>query len=78
MGLTGVSFSAAIGSIDPKDQVVGLPTFTITATLENHLLFIIKMLTLVQIRHYSAVSTGSNSNYSNVATGSNTSYTDAA
>ena len=27
MGLTGVSFSSAIGSVDPKDQVVGLPTF---------------------------------------------------
>jgi hypothetical protein len=32
MGLTGVSFSSAIGSIDPKDQVVGLPTFTMTAS----------------------------------------------
>ena len=33
MGLTGVSFSSAIGSIDPKDQVVGLPTLTMTATV---------------------------------------------
>ena len=33
MGLTGVSFSSAIGSVDPKDQVVGLPTLTMTATV---------------------------------------------
>ena len=49
MGLTGVSFSAAIGSVDPKDQVVGLPTFTITATVGEP--FII---------HYQDVDTGSN------------------
>ncbi len=63
MGLTGVSFSSAIGSIDPKDQVVGLPTLTITATVGEP--FII---------HYQDVDTGSNTYYSTVSTGSNTNY----
>ena len=64
MGLTGLSFSSvsAIGSIDPKDQVVGLPTFTMTSTVGEP--FII---------HYQDVDTGSNTDYIRaVSTGSNT------
>ena len=53
MGLTGVSFSASIGSVDPKDQVVGLTGLSITATLGAP--FII---------HYQDVDTGSNTIYS--------------
>ena len=33
MGLSGVSFSASVGTIDPKDQVVGLTGLSITSTL---------------------------------------------
>jgi hypothetical protein len=78
MGLTGVSFSAAIGSIDPKDQVVGLPTFTMTATVGEPFIIHYQDVDTGSNTSYSGVSTGSNTNYSNVATGSNTSYTDAA
>ena len=78
MGLTGVSFSSAIGSINPKDQVIGLPTFTMTATVGEPFIIHYQDVDTGSNTSYSALSTGSNSNYSNVATGSNTSYTDAA
>ena len=78
MGLTGVSFSAAIGSVDPKDQVVGLPTFTMTATVGEPFIIHYQDVDTGSNTSYSALSTGSNTNYSNVATGSNTSYSDAA
>ncbi len=78
MGLTGVSFSSAIGSIDPKDQVVGLPTLTMTATVGEPFIIHYQDVDTGSNTSYSALSTGSNSDYSNVATGSNTSYSDAA
>ena len=78
MGLTGVSFSSAIGSVDPKDQVVGLPTFTLTATVGEPFIIHYQDVDTGSNTSYSALSTGSNTNYSNVATGSNTSYSDAA
>ena len=78
MGLTGVSFSSAIGSIDPKDQVVGLPTLTMTATVGEPFIIHYQDVDTGSNTSYSALSTGSNSNYSDVATGSNTSYSDAA
>jgi len=78
MGLTGVSFSAAIGSVDTKDQVVGLPTFTLTATVGEPFIIHYQDVDTGSNTSYSALSTGSNTNYSNVATGSNTSYSDAA
>ena len=78
MGLTGVSFSSAIGSIDPKDQVIGLESFSITSTLGEPFIIHYQDVDTGSNTSYSAVSTGSNSNYSNVATGSNTSYSDAA
>ena len=78
MGLTGVSFSSAIGSVDPKDQVVGLPTFTLTATVGTPFIIHYQDVDTGSNTNYNGVSTGSNTNYSNVATGSNTSYSDAA
>jgi hypothetical protein len=78
MGLTGVSFSAAIGSVDPKDQVVGLTGLSMTATVGEPFIIHYQDVDTGSNTSYSALSTGSNSNYSNVATGSNTSYTDAA
>ena len=78
MGLTGVSFSSAIGSVDPKDQVVGLPTFTLTATVGTPFIIHYQDVDTGSNTSYSALSTGSNTSYSNVATGSNTSYSDAA
>ena len=78
MGLTGVSFSSAIGSIDPKDQVVGLPTFTMTSTVGEPFIIHYQDVDTGSNTDYNGVSTGSNTSYSNVATGSNTSYTDAA
>jgi hypothetical protein len=78
MGLTGVSFSSAIGSVDPKDQVVGLPTFTMTATVGEPFIIHYQDVDTGSNTSYSALSTGSNTSYSNVATGSNTSYSDAA
>ena len=57
MGLTGVSFSAAIGSVDPKDQVVGLTGLSMTSTVGEP--FII---------HYQDVDTGSNTSYSALST----------
>ena len=78
MGLTGVSFSSAIGSVDPKDQVVGLPTFTLTATVGEPFIIHYQDVDTGSNTSYSALSTGSNTSYSNVATGSNTSYSDAA
>jgi len=78
MGLTGLSFSSAIGSVDPIDQVVGLPTFTMTATVGEPFIIRYQDVDTGSNTNYSGVSTGSNTSYSNVATGSNTSYTDAA
>jgi len=78
MGLTGVSFSAAIGSVDPKDQVVGLTGLSMTATVGEPFIIHYQDVDTGSNTSYSALSTGSNSNYSNVATGSNTSYSDAA
>ena len=51
--LTGQSFSASVGSIDVADQVVGLESFEITASVGSP--FII---------HYEDVDTGSNTSYS--------------
>ena len=78
MRLTGLSFSAAIGSVNPKDQVVGLPTFTLTATVGEPFIIHYQDVDTGSNTTYNGVSTGSNTNYSNVATGSNTSYSNAA
>ena len=78
VSITGFSITAAIGVIDPKDQVVGLPTFTLTATVGEPFIIHYQDVDTGSNTSYSALSTGSNTNYSNVATGSNTSYSDAA
>jgi len=78
MGLTGVSFSSNVGSIGVADQVVGLPTFTMTATVGEPFIIHYQDVDTGSNTTYNGVSTGSNTNYSNVATGSNTSYSDAA
>jgi hypothetical protein len=78
MGLTGQSFSASVGSIDVADQVVGLESFEITASVAAPFILHYEDVDTGSNTSYSNVSTGSNSSYSDVATGSNTSYSDAA
>ena len=78
MGLSGQSFSASVGSIDVADQVVGLQSFEITASVGSPFIIHYEDVDTGSNTSYSNVSTGSNTSYSDVATGSNTSYSDAA
>jgi hypothetical protein len=78
MGLTGVSFSSNVGSISVEDQVVGLQSFEITASVGSPFIIHYEDVDTGSNTSYNGVSTGSNTSYSNVATGSNTSYSDAA
>ena len=78
MGLTGQSFSASVGSIGVADQVVGLESFEITASVGSPFIIHYEDVDTGSNTSYSGVSTGSNTSYSDVATGSNTSYTDDA
>ena len=76
--ITGLSTTAAIGVIDPKDQVVGLTGLSITSTLGAPFIIHYQDVDTGSNTNYSNVSTGSNTSYSSVATGSNTSYNDVA
>ena len=67
-----------MGSIDVADQVVGLESFEITASLTAPFILHYEDVDTGSNTSYSNVSTGSNTSYSDVATGSNTSYSDAA
>ena len=78
MGLTGVSFSSAVGSVSLEDQIVGLTGLQITASVTTPFIIHYQDVDTGSNTSYSGVSTGSNTSYSDVATGSNTSYTDVA
>jgi hypothetical protein len=79
VGLTGLSFSSAIGTIpEIDDQVVGLTGFAISADLGTPFIIHYQDVDTGSNTAYSGVSTGSNTSYSDVATGSNTSYNDVA
>ena len=71
-GLTGLSFTASVGTITPP-TAIGLEGVSATASVAAF-----GTASGFGIQAYSDVDTGSNSSYTNVATGSNTSYTDAA
>ena len=91
--LSGQSFTSAVGSLDPADQVMGLTGQVSTSAVGSISPADVMGLTGVSatasvaafgtasgfgIQAYSNVDTGSNSSYTDVATGSNTSYSDAA
>jgi hypothetical protein len=67
MGLTGVSSTSSVGTIDPADQVMGLTGQSATVSVGA-----------VNVKAYANIDTGSNTSYSDISTGSNTSYSDVA
>ena len=58
MGLTGVSFTSAVGTLAPTDQVMGLTGQQITSSVST-----------LSIEAYADIDTGSNTSYSNVLEG---------
>ena len=91
--LSGQSFTSAVGSLDPADQVMGLTGQVSTSAVGSISPADVMGLTGVSatasvagfgtasgfgIQAYQAVDTGSNSSYTDVATGSNTSYSNVA
>ena len=76
MGLTGVSATSSVGTVDPSDQVMGLTGVSATASVGAPFIIAYENIDTGNNTSYSDVSTGSNTSYSDVATGSNTSYND--
>ena len=78
LGLTGISFSASLGTVSLTDITVGLTGLSSTFSVGSVNIFAYGDVDTGSNTSYSNISTGSNSSYSNVATGSNTSYNDVA
>jgi hypothetical protein len=76
MGLTGLSTTSSVGTVDPNDQVMGLTGVSATASVGAPFIIAYENIDTGNNTSYSNVSTGSNTSYSDVATGSNTSYND--
>ena len=76
MGLTGLSTTSSVGTVDPNDQVMGLTGVSATASVGAPFIIAYENIDTGSNTSYSNVSTGSNTSYSDVATGSNTSYND--